>query len=237
MKRLLAAGAERIYQIGPCFRRHEEGRLHNPEFTMLEWYRANADYMDILNDTRALLIRVCRDVKGGVSFTHRGRPVDVGGDWSIMTVRDAFREAAGWDPVASFDPDRFDLDLVNKVEPALPADRPCVLKDYPSAVAALARRKPGDPAVAERWEVYLAGIELANAFSELTDAREQRARFVACAEERRKAGRPVYPLDEEFLDAMDRGMPPCAGIALGVDRLVMILGGAESIEDVRPFCR
>jgi lysyl-tRNA synthetase class 2 len=237
MKRLLADGAERIYQMGPCFRAGECGRRHNPEFTLLEWYRANADYTDILRDAEALLTSVCERVCGSDSLDYAGRRIDLARPWHCITVREAFRRWAGWDPAASWDADRFDADLVAKVEPALPQDKPCVLTDYPAPAAALARLKPHDPAVAERWEVYVGGLELANAYSELCEPAAQRARFEACADERRRLGREAYPLDEPFLAALARGLPPCGGIALGVDRLVMLICGADDIADVRPFCQ
>jgi lysyl-tRNA synthetase class 2 len=237
MKRLLAEGCERLFQLGPCFRAGECGRRHNPEFTLLEWYRTEADYTDILRDTEALLTHVFTAVTGASSFSYAGRTIDLSRPWHCVTVRDAFRRWAGWDPGAHWDADRFDADLVAKVEPALPQDRPCVLTDYPAPAAALARLKPHDSAVAERWEVYVGGLELANAYSELCDPAAQRARFLAAAEERRTLGREVYPLDEPFLAALERGLPPCGGIALGVDRLVMLACGASDIADVRPFCQ
>jgi lysyl-tRNA synthetase class 2 len=236
MKRLLADGHERIFQIGPCFRQGERGARHAPEFTMLEWYRTPADYADILRDCEGLVRYVVRQVTGGTTLTCGSRMIDVATPWPRLTVREAFRQHAGWDPVTSFDADRFDLDMVNQVEPALPASRPCVLMDYPAAAAALARLKPGDPAVAERWELYLGGLEIANAYSELTDAGTQRKRFQECNRDRQAAGRAAYPLDEPFLAALTRGLPPCGGIALGIDRLVMLLCNARVIDEVRPFC-
>ena len=237
MKRLLADGCQRLFQMGPCFRRGEQGKLHNPEFTMLEWYRRDAGYLDMLVDTKALLAYVTREVFGKTWFEYQGSRVDMLPVWDCLTVEEAFLRFAGWNPVTRFDPDRFDVDLIEKIEPSLPSDRPVVLKDYPAAAAALARIKPGNPAVAERWELYVGGMELANAFSELTDAVEQRRRFEACAAQRKAAGREVYPLDEKFLVALNQDMPPCGGIALGVDRLVMLLTNSSSIEQVRPFCR
>lgn len=235
MKRLLAAGCERIFQIGPCFREGERGRRHAPEFTLLEWYRSPGDCTDIRRDCEALVRHVVRRVTGGGTLACDGRTIDVSAPWHCFTVRASFRQHAGWDPVASFDANRFDRDLVARVEPALPQDRPCLLTDYPAAAAALARLKPDDPAVAERWEVYLGGLELANAYSELTDAAVQRERFVACNAQRRQTGHAAYPLDEAFLSAL-AGLPPCGGIAMGVDRLVMLLCDARSIDEVRPFC-
>lgn len=233
MKRLLAAGHGKIWQMGPCFRRGERGRLHRPEYTMLEWYRANADYRDILADTRALLQALCA-AGGSAPLGYQGQRIDIEGLWRVLPVRDAFLKFAGWDPVVAWDEDRFNLDLVEKVEPALPRDVPVILTDYPAPAAALARRKPGDTAVAERWELYIGGMEIANAYSELTDAVEQRARFEECAVQRRQLGKEVYPLDEAFLAALP-DMPPSGGIALGVDRLVMLLTDSNDIGQVQAF--
>lgn len=219
MKKLLAAGMERIYQIGPCFRAGEKGRRHSPEFTMLEWYRANADYSQIAVDAEELLVEVLtRDH----AYVQR------------ITVREAYLRWAGWDPVETWDQDRFDFDMATKIEPNLPKE-PLFLTDYPAPAASLARLKSDDPRVAERWELYVDGIELANAFTELVDPVEQRRRFELAREERRALGEADYPLDEEFLDALAR-MPPSGGVALGVDRLVMLACGASSITDVQCGC-
>jgi len=234
MKKLLASGYERIFQMGPCFRRGERGRLHHPEYTLLEWYRADADYMDILADTKALLTHIAREVLGTTDIRYQGRTIALWPIWEQMTVTQAFRQYAGWDLSAGFDAERFDLDLVDRVEPGLPRDVPVILLDYPHEVGALARQKPGDPRVVERWELYVAGLELANAYSELTDAEEQRRRFEACAKERKMLGKEVYPLDKEFLQLLDH-MPPSGGVALGVDRLVMLLTDSSSLDEVIPF--
>ncbi|HMP68203.1 MAG TPA: EF-P lysine aminoacylase EpmA [Pirellulaceae bacterium] len=230
MKRLLAAGYDGIFQLGPCFRQGEKGGRHHPEFTMLEWYRLHADYRVILDDTRKLL--------GAVGeLLPEGSPVRalLEAEWQILSVSEAFRGAAGWDPAEAWDADRFDLDLVERVEPSLPVDVPVVLIDYPAPAAALSRRKPEAPGLAERWELYLGGVEIANAYSELTDPVEQRARFAQAASERAARGKVVYPLDEPFLEALEAGLPPCAGIALGVDRLVMICCGATGLDEVLAF--
>ena len=219
MKKLLAAGMERIYQIGPCFRAGEKGRRHSPEFTMLEWYRANADYSDIARDAEELLAEVLKRDHADVQR---------------ITVREAYLRWAGWDPVETWDQDRFDFDMATKIEPNLPKE-PLFLTDYPAPAASLARLKSDDPCVAERWELYVDGIELANAFTELIDSVEQRRRFELAREERRALGEADYPLDEEFLDALAR-MPPSGGVALGVDRLVMLACGASSITDVQCGC-
>lgn len=235
MKRLLAAGFESIFQLGPVARDGERGRWHHPEFTLLEWYRANAGYVEILADAKALLAFVARELRGGIDFAWQGKPVSFAQElWEKQTVSQAFIQHAGWDPALKFDPDRFDLDLVTLVEPALPADRPVVLIDYPAPLAALARRKPDDPLRAERWELYLGGVELANAYSELADPAEQRARFEDANAHRVRRGAKPYPIDEAFLAALAH-MPPSGGIALGVDRLLMILADADSLDGVLPF--
>jgi len=219
-KQLLAAGHERIFEVGKCFRRGELGPLHNPEYTMLEWYRANADYMDVLADTKALVPSVWPECPC---------------DWGMLTVAEAFLEFAGWNPVGSYAEDRFDKDLVEKVEPALKQiGGPVVLIDYPVDAAALSRRKPDNPLVAERWELYIDGIEIANAYSELTDSVEQRRRFEECAEQRKALGKETYPIDKTFIHALE-SMPPSGGVALGIDRLLMLIAGADSLDTVLPF--
>lgn len=235
MKRLLAGGHNRIFQLGPCFRAGEHGDRHRTEFTMLEWYAAGCNYNDLIPETRALLLQVAGAVTGSPRLSYRGRTIDLAADWADLRVETCFEAHAGWNPVRAYDPGRFELDLLNRVEPALPADRPALLRDYPAPLAALARTRQDDPAVAERWELYAGGLELANAFSELTDPDEQERRFEAWAEARRAAGRPVYPPDRRFLNALRAGLPPCAGIALGVDRLLMLLADTDNIADVRLF--
>ena len=220
MKKLLAAGFERIYQLGPCFREGERGRRHSPEFTMLEWYRAHADYQDIADDMERLV--------SSVLARFQGQEI---APFNRVTVRDAYRQYAGWDPVENFDADRFDFDMAEKIEPNLPKT-PTFLMDYPAPAASLSKLKADDPRVAERWELYVDGMELANAFTELTDPVEQRRRFEAAKAERRQIGEADYPLDEDFLAVLGT-MPPTGGVALGVDRLVMLACGATSIDQVR----
>jgi len=226
MKRLLAAGYDKIFQMGPCFRKGERGNLHHPEYTMLEWYRTHADYMNILADTESLVAQVGQNTCPG-----RIPPPP----WPRFTVEELYLKHAGWNPVEAYDAERFEHDLVTKIEPALPRDTPSFVMDYPTPAAALSRRKPGHDKVAERFELYINGVEIANAFSELTDAAEQRARFEQWAQERKAMGAAVYPLDEMFLAALELGMPPSGGIAVGVDRLVMVLMGATSLDAVMAF--
>ena len=229
MKRMVAAGYKKIFQIGPCFRQGERGQRHLPEYTMLEWYWTGASYADLIPQTLDL-IRACAQAM------ETPFPAGLESEPLIVTVADLFLKVADWNPVDGFDADRFDLDLVEKVEPWIgQQERPVVLKDFPIERAALARISPVNPSVAERWELYLGGIEIANAYSELTDAQEQRTRFEACAALRTREEREVYPLDESFLEALKTGMPDCAGIAVGVDRLLMYLLGADGITKVVAF--
>jgi elongation factor P--(R)-beta-lysine ligase len=234
MKRLLAAGYAKIFQIAPAFRAGEQGRLHHPEFTLLEWYRLGADYTVLQTDCQKLLTAVCRAVGRASGFPYQRRWLEVVGDWQTMTVGEAFLRFAGWAPDAAPDADRFDVDLVEKVEPHLGIPRPTLLVDYPASQAALARLKASDPNVAERFELYWAGIELANGFTELTDPEEQRRRFQATQTARQQAGRAVYPDADAFLASL-RHLQPCAGIALGVDRLVMLLANAGHLDQVVAF--
>jgi len=234
MKRLLAAGSGPIFQIAPCARKGERGTVHREEFLLLEWYRPGGDEWDILRDARELLEAMARLFWGGEARGRRGNPeLDARAEaWETRTVGEAFLAAAGWNPAETWDADRFDLDLVDKVEPSLPKEHPVVLTEYPSAVAALAKKKDGDPRVARRWEMYWGGVELMNTFCELTDPVEQRRRFEEENEARRARGVPPYPLDEAFLEALGR-MPPSGGTALGLERLLMLLTGAEDLGGVR----
>ncbi len=235
MKRLLAAGYERIYQIGPCFRQGEQGRRHLPEFTMLEWYRLHANHEDILADTIALVRQTAQAVLGSLACPFRGQVIDFGGEWERLSVAEAFSRFAGRDLDETIAAGEFEQVLVEQVEPHLGNGRPTVLGEYPLACSGLSRPIPGRPDRVERWELYVAGLELGNACSELTDAAEQAARFAACAELRRREDRPVYPVDEPFMAALGRGMPPAAGIAIGLDRLVMVLANLDDLADTVAF--
>lgn len=238
MKRMLADGHDRLFQLGPCFRRGESGPRHLSEFTMLEWYRVGATAADLLTETEELLRTAAADVLG----THVARFNDclirLDDGIESVTVADAFAEFAnGLSPRQALADGEFERVLVDCIEPHLGRERPTALTRYPAELAALARLCPDDPSCAERWELYLGGLEIANAFTELTDPEEQRCRFEATADLRRQDGREVYPLDEAFLAALEAGMPQCAGIALGVDRLLMVLTNSATIQDVVPFAR
>ncbi len=236
MKRLLADGHPRIFQLTRAFRRGERGSRHNPEFAMLEWYRANAGVEAIVADTEALIA----EVTGG-AVTLAGRVIDTTPPFKRMTVCEAYERFAGLRRdetlrIAENDEDRFFKLLVDVVEPAIEAlPHALVLCDYPASQASLARRRPDDEAVAERFEVYVAGVELCNGFGELTDPKEQRARLLRDQRERAARRLPVYPIDERFLAALERGLPPSGGNALGVDRLVALACGTTDIGDVMAF--
>jgi elongation factor P--(R)-beta-lysine ligase len=235
MKRLLAAGYGNVFQITHCFRKGERGQLHNPEFTMLEWYRVDAGYLQIIDDTERLVLAVAGDLGLGASIRYQGQDIGLSRPWPRTTVSKAFRWAADWDPVLRLDPERFDLDLVDKVMPGFAPNKPTVMMDYPAANASMARLKPGDRKVAERAEVFVGGLELANAYTELTDAAELEKRFWQVIEETGD-GEGHRPMPRRFLKAM-ADMPACGGIALGVDRLVMLLCDAAAIDEVVAFPR
>ena len=235
MKRLLADGWERIYQLAPCFRRGESGARHNPEFTMLEWYRAHAGMDDVMEDTEQLVAAVT-----GGTVRLRERTIDVRPPLERLAVCDAFSRFAGWPEdqtlkAAASDEDRYFRALVEDVEPALERlDRAVFLVDFPATQASLARKKPTDARLAERFELYVAGIELCNGFGELTDPLEQRERLERDRAERRRRGLAVYPIDERFLDALAR-VPPSGGNALGLDRLAAVACGTTEIGEVIAF--
>jgi len=233
MKRLVCAGMKNIYQIGPCFRAGENGRLHRQEFSMLEWYMAGADYLDMLNFTRNMVRDAVQKINQNSLIHYRGEIIDVAADWEMISVRDAFKNFAGAnaDDAAS-EEGLFELILTEKVEPALPKNRPCVLIDYPVRFGAFARAKKEDPTLAERWELYIGGVELANAYGELTDAQIQRERFNSFARTRQRMNLKEYPVPTAFLEALDHGMPESTGCALGFDRLVMLIAGADSLAEV-----
>ena len=230
MKRLLAAGYPRIFQICRCWREGERGARHLSEFTMLEWYRAGADYLELMEETEALVVAAA----GSPSIRYRGHTVELARPWERISVAEAFRLYADTSVNAALEAGLFDQIMVERIEPRLGLTRPTFIYDYPASLAALARLKKGDPTLAERFELYIGGLEIANAFSELTDAEEQKNRFEAGMAERAALGKIVYPVAEKFLAALPE-MPESAGIALGLDRLVMVLLDADSIDEVVAF--
>ena len=254
-KKLLAAGETKIFEFAKVFRDRERGDLHLPEFTMLEWYRANAAYDAVMADTVAVIAQAARATRTG-QFAFRGKSADPFAEPERLTVATAFARHAGVDLLATVSgnegdraalaraaagkvrlaeddtwSDIFSKILVEHIEPKLGQGRLTLLCEYPAPEAALARAKPGDPRVAERFEVYACGVELANGFGELTNAGEQRRRFGLAMDEKQRRYGERYPLDEDFLAAVAK-MPDASGVALGFDRLVMLASGASRVDQV-----
>ncbi len=228
MKKLLAAGERKLFFLGKTWRRGESGPLHAPEFTMIEWYRANAPYEEIMDDC-VEIVRVAARAAGSAMLNWRGRSCDPFTAAERISVRDAFAQLCPI-PMPS-DGDAFSAALVQHVEPQLGDGAMTLLKEYPISEAALARRAPHDASVAERFELYACGVELANGFGELTDPMEQRARLVAAMDEKEKRYGKRWPIDEEFLAALAH-MPSSSGVAMGFDRVAMLATGARHINDV-----
>lgn len=256
-KKLLAAGEEKIFDFARVFRNRERGRLHAPEFTMLEWYRAREDYGAVIDDSLALL-RLAAQTAGAQAFRYRDAICDPHADADRLTVAQAFTHHAGIDLLATLSADgegdgdalrsrarRGGIDVADdddwsdmfakiltlRVEPRLGLDRPCILYEYPVCEAALARVSPRDARVAERFELYACGVELANGFGELTDPIQQRARFETEMAKKARVYGTRYPLDEDFLKALET-MPPASGVAMGFDRMVMLATGAPNVDSV-----
>lgn len=256
MKKLLAAGETKIFTFAPVFRNREHGPLHHPEFTMLEWYRAQAPYEAVMADCEEIL-KVSADAAGATHFRHRGRSCDPRAIAQRLTMAEAFKVRATIDLLAHITPSSFNTEglakaaratgmtipanytfadilsrvLVEHIEPHLGQDTPTLLIEYPVSEAALARPKPSDPHVAERFELFVCGVELANGFGELTDATLQRRRFETEMDEKERLYGHRYPIDEDFLAALAH-MPPASGCALGFERLVMLATGAQRIDQV-----
>ncbi len=234
MKRLLAAGAPRIYQISKCFRRGERGNKHLSEFTMLEWYHAGIDYMGLMNECEELLAFLAEAIGLGSLVPYNEMRISLKRPWQRLAVADAFRSYAPVSMEEALSANTFDEVLVTSIEPHLGKEEPIFLFDYPASLGALARLKKNDPGCAERFELYAAGLEIANGFSELVDPAEQRSRFMQDREKIKAQGRDPGPLPERFLEELEY-MPDAAGIALGIDRLAMFLFNAETIDKVISF--
>ncbi len=234
MKRLLSSGYPKIFQICRCFRHGERGELHLPEFTLIEWYHPGIDYMELMDECEEMILFVAHDLGYGNKIEYLEREVDLKTPWERLSVKEAFRRFASIDMESALESGRFDEVMVKEIEPCVGIAKPTFLYDYPASLAALSRLKENNPELAERFELYMGGLELANAFSELTDAREQEARFDKDREQRNQLGKTVYPVPEKFLKSLPH-MPPCAGIALGVDRLVMLFANKSTIDDVVSF--
>lgn len=259
MKKLLAAGFGNIFTITKTFRGSEpRGGSHNAEFTMIEWYRTLSDYHALMDDCEKLVASIASKISGSTTILYQGKPIDMARPWERITMREAWVKYAkipadevdhitdhaflkdlcekrGYtvNPTDTYD-DLFFKIFLTEIEPNLGKDRPTLLYEYPAQMAALARRKADEPQWAERVELYIGGLELANGFSELTDAKEQRERFIEEDALRRSLGKDIIPLDEDFLDAVAH-MPQSTGIAFGIDRLVMLLTDSKTIDEVIAF--
>lgn len=231
IKKLLAAGIGNCFEITKCFRNEEEvSPLHNPEFTMLEWYRINADYKDVMNDFEQLLIGII----GSEKMVYQGQEYDLSSPWPRITVSDAFKKYANKDVLKVSDEEFYKI-FFNEIEPALAkSHKPFFIYDYPISQASLSRPAK-DPRFAERFEVFLAGVELGNCFSELTDGMEQKRRFEMDLAERKRLGKTIYPIDEDLIEALKSGLPPVSGIAVGVDRLIMLASDVSNVADTMFF--
>jgi lysyl-tRNA synthetase class 2 len=234
MKRLMAAGYDRIFQICRCWRNGERGIRHIPEFTMLEWYRSGCDYRGLMEDCEEMIRAAGASIGAGERIVYGGREIELNGPWERISVKEAFEKYSKVSMEGALEQDLFDEVMVGDIEPRLGTRKPTFIYDYPAQRRALARLKKDDAAVAERVELYIGGLELANGFSELIDPEEQRTHFERENENRRSMGKPAYPMPERFLEELG-SMAPSAGIALGFDRLVMVFTDARRIDDVVAF--
>ena len=234
MKRLLAAGCLRIFQICRCFRQKERSSKHLPEMTLLEWYTAGHNYFNMMEQCEELI----RFVAGRAGFenflVYQGNRIDLSPPWPRISVKDAFEKFSSVSMETAMLQDRFDQVTAFDIEPNLGFGKPIFLYDYPASAASLARLKPENHSVAERFELYVSGMELCNAFSELTDPVEQRKRFAREQKNRKQSALQSYPLPEKFLESLQY-MPKASGSALGMDRLVMLFADTTRIDDVVAF--
>jgi lysyl-tRNA synthetase class 2 len=234
MKQLLAAGYPRIFQICKCFRHKERGRKHLPELTMLEWYRAGGNYADLMDDCEELIGSIAGQTTGSNNLSYQGQSIHLDPPWPRLSVDEAFRRYATMEVDEALAKSCFEEVMVNEIEPNLGTTRPLLLYDYPALLGALARLKPQNQLVAERFELYIAGIEVCNGFSELTDPAEQRKRFESEQKIRKSLHKSVYPMPQNFLTSLN-DMPAACGNALGLDRLVMLFSDTANIDDVVAF--
>lgn len=234
MKRMMAAGYDRIFQICRCWRERERGNKHLPEFTLLEWYKAEGDYLSSMNECEKLIRSVAWAIGLGQKIIFRGRQIDLSNPWERISVKEAFHCYARTSVSEALEKNLFDEIMVRDIEPNLGVDKPTFIYDYPAQRGSLARLKNEDQTVAERFELYIGGLELANGFSELVDSQEQKKRFQAENENRQSNGKPIYSMPDKFLDELDE-MPLSGGIALGVDRLAMVFLDSEAIDEVVAF--
>ena len=234
MKRLLSSGYSRIFQISKCFRKGERGSKHLSEMSLLEWYATGKNYSDLMIECESLIRHILQELETGKYLVYQGKRIDMDSPWEKISVKDAFRKYAGLDLNDAIRSGDFDEIMGLEIEPQLGNEVPAILFDYPYEKGALAKRKSSDPAFVERFELYIAGIELCNAFSELTDPEEQRIRFEAENTFRSQNGQDVYPIPERFLKSL-QNMPEASGIALGIDRLAMLFTDSLTIDEVTAF--
>lgn len=234
MKRLLSKGHDRIFQICKCFRKDERGPRHLTELTMLEWYTAGYTYVELMEQCTELIRHIAKGIGCKDGLTYGGTTIDLASPWEQITVNTAFQRYTHTTLEKAVSIGNFDEIMAFEIEPELGRKVPTFIMDYPAPMAALARLKTRDPEFAERFELYIAGMELANGFSELNDPVEQRRRFKAETRMRTLAKKPVTPMPEPFLKDLEH-MPSAAGIALGVDRLVMLFADADNINQVVTF--
>jgi lysyl-tRNA synthetase class 2 len=234
MKRMLAAGYEKIFQICRCWREGERGSQHIPEFTLLEWYRSGCDYLGLMEECKELIQTIASAIGLAEKMIYRDQEIDLAKPWEKISVKEAFRCYAKISMAEALERNLFDEIMVQDIEPRLGIGKPTFIYDYPAERRAMARLKQKDQTVAERFELYIGGLELANAFSELIDAEEQRKHFLQENANRHALAKPTYPMPEKFLEELN-SMPPSAGIALGVDRLVMVFLNAATIDEVVAF--
>ncbi|MBU1885278.1 EF-P lysine aminoacylase GenX [Patescibacteria group bacterium] len=258
MKKLIVAGLPKVFQLCKSFRNHEGlSTLHNPEFTILEWYRAESDYTEIMTDCENLIQSLVKNIHQRDSLVYQGKTYQLTSPWPRLAVKEAFLKYAGINEQSLLDrellvkvalkkgyqqaeesswEELYHQIFLNEIEPILATfDQPVFLYDYPLALAALSKKKAGDECFAERFELYIGGIELANAFSELTDPKEQRQRAIADIQQRGQLAKDTFPIDEDYIKALELGLPPTGGIALGVDRLVLLLADVKSIQEILFF--
>lgn len=234
MKRLLAAGYPRIFQICKCFRQNERGSKHLPELTMLEWYTSEADYFDIMAQTEDLVRFVAENINSGNHLVYQGNKIDLKKPWPKISVAEAFKKFTSTTLKKALSEDLFDELMTSEIEPKLGRKKPVFLYDYPASLASLSMIKSDNPSIAQRFELYIAGLELCNAYTELTDPEEQKKRFEIEQNKRHGLGKRVYPMPEKFLEALEF-MPGASGNALGIDRLVMLFADTKKIDDIVAF--
>lgn len=257
LKKLLVAGIPKLFSICKSFRNAEGlSTKHNPEFSIMEWYRTHADYTDIMKDCEKLFAHIAQEMFGSSALTYQGKTYDLRAPWEKLSVQAAFETYCSIDVDTLLDEVKlieagkkrgFDVDetttweqvynqfFLNDIDPHLGKDHPTIIYDYPASQASLSKKKADDPRFAERFEFFIAGIELGNAFSELTDAKEQLERFQLERDERKELGKTLYDIDMDYIRALETGLPPTGGIAVGIDRICMLFADAPTIQDVLVF--